>query len=353
MRAVRWHGRRDVRVEEVPEPVPGPGQVVVRVASCGICGTDVHEYRSGPIQVPLSPHPVTGRSAPVTLGHEISGWVTATGPGVEGLRRGALVALNALIPCGACAECASGSVHLCRNFGHLGMSADGGLADLVLAPADMVVPAPPGMSPEVVALAEPFAVAVHAIALAGRPEGAACAVVGAGTIGLASAVLLRAAGNDVTLVDVAQPRLAHAEAMGFRAVHSDDPDLDALEVPLALECSGAVSAPDRAVRLVARGGLVVLTGLPGEASPIDIDRVVLREVRLTGSMSHQAEADMAPALAFLAEHAEEAARIVTARVPLEAAVPEGLDALVGPEAARHAKILVQVSTSPPGGGFSG
>jgi (R,R)-butanediol dehydrogenase / meso-butanediol dehydrogenase / diacetyl reductase len=343
MRAVRWHGRGDVRVEEVPEAgPPGPHEVRVRVAWCGLCGSDLHEYRSGPFRIPLRPHPVTGQSAPVVIGHEISGWIEAVGAETAGLREGDLVALNALLPCGACGPCLQGDVHLCLTLGHLGMSADGGLAELVTVPAAMVVPAPVGMGGDVAALAEPFAVAMRAVGQAGRPVGGSCLVLGAGAIGLSVAIVLRAGGNAVTLLDIARHRLRHAAELAFAALDVRAAEAAALQAPVVFECSGADVAPDLAFRLAEPGGLVVLIGLPESPSTVDFTVVVLREVHVVGSMSHLADADMAPALSLLAEHAEEASRIVTARIPLGATVTHGLDAMAGPGRARHAKILVRV-----------
>jgi (R,R)-butanediol dehydrogenase/meso-butanediol dehydrogenase/diacetyl reductase len=343
MRAVRWHGRGDVRVEDVPVArPPGRDEVRVRTAWCGLCGSDLHEYRSGPFRIPLRPHPVTGRAAPIVLGHEIAGRVEAVGEGVAGPHEGDLVALNALLPCGACRPCRRGDLHLCLTLGHLGMSADGGLAELVTVPAAMVVPAPAGMRDDVAALAEPFAVAVRAARHAGPPAGAPCVVIGAGAIGLAVAVVLRAGGNEVTLLDVAERRLRHAAELGFAALDVRADAAGRIQAPVVAECSGAPDAPDLAFRLAEPGGVVVLVGLPESPSTVDVTTVVLREVRVVGSMSHLADADMAPALALLALHADEAARIVTTRIPLDATVTGGLDALAGPDRARHAKILVHV-----------
>ena len=343
MRAVRWHGRGDVRVEEVPAaPLPAPDEVRIRVSWCGLCGTDVNEYRSGPHYIPVDPHPVTGRAAPIVLGHEISGRVDAVGAAVAGLREGDLVALNALLPCGACDCCARGQFQLCATLGHLGFSADGGLAELVTAPAPMVVAAPPGMRDDLAALAEPFAVAVRAVRHAGNPTGTRCIVVGAGSIGLAAAIVLAARGNEVTLLDVAEARIRHATAMGFTATGPDATRTGGLSAPVVVECAGAPTAADTALGVVEPGGVVVLVGLPETPSTVDLGRLVMREVRVVGSASHLADTDMVPALGLLHAHAELAGQVVTSRIPLPATVTHGLDALVGTDRADHAKILVQV-----------
>ena len=343
MRAVRWHGRGDVRVEEVPRArPPGPGEIRVRVAWCGLCGTDLHEYRAGPVHVPVRPHPVTGQAAPIVLGHEIAGWVESVGSGVPDLAEGDLVTLNALLPCGGCPPCRRGEIQLCLTFGHLGLSADGGLAELVTAPAAMVVPVPPGMSADLAALAEPFAVAMRAVRHAGRPSGGSCLVIGAGSIGLAAATVLAGDGNAVTVLDVAPERLAHATALGFAAADIASALAGGGRAPVVIECSGAVSGAGDAVRLAEPGGVAVLVGLPGEPSPIDLSYLVLREIRVIGSMSHRPEDDLAPALDVLAAQPERALGIVTARIPLVETVTGGFDVLAGPDRARHAKILVRV-----------
>lgn len=314
-------------MDEVPAaPAPGPTEVRVRVAWCGLCGTDVHEYRSGPFYI---------SSAPMIIGHEISGWVDAVGAEVTGLAEGDLVGLNALLPCGRCAQCVRGASHLCTTFAHVGFTTAGGLAEQVTVPAAMVVPARAGMDSAIAALGEPFAVAWHGIRQADRPQGTRCVVVGAGTIGLAVALQLRADGNTVIVTDVADRRLRRATELGFATETAG-------QVPVVYECAGAPAAPAAAFDLAEPGGLVVLMGLSETPSTVDFTGVVLREIRVVGSMSHLADADLAPALEFLATHGDEAAQLVTARIPLDATVHSGLEVLAGPAGARHAKILVQV-----------
>lgn len=327
MRAVRWHGRGDVRVEDVPPaPDPGPGEVRVRVAWCGLCGTDVHEYRSGPFYI---------GGSPMIIGHEVAGRIDAVGSDVPDLAPGALVGLNAVLPCGTCVQCRRGAYHRCAIFGHIGFTAPGGLAELVTVPAHMVVAVPSGMDAAVAALGEPFAVAWHGIRQADSPQGTHCVVLGAGTIGLATALLLEAAGNEVTVVDVAEPRLRLAKRLGF------DTD-DARRAPVVFECAGAPAAPAAGFERAEPGGLVVLIGLSERPGEVDLNAVVLREIRVVGSLSHLTREDLAPALAFLAAHEDAARQLITARIPLRDTVSRGLDVLAGPRGAEHAKILVEV-----------
>lgn len=129
MRAARWHGRRDVRVEDVPVPAIGPGELLLRVHWCGICGTDVEEYRDGPAVIPVDrPNAITGQRAPVTLGHEFAGTVAAAAPDVERFKVGDRVAPDVCLFCGECHYCRRHEYALCESWATIGFHADGGLA---------------------------------------------------------------------------------------------------------------------------------------------------------------------------------------------------------------------------------
>jgi len=337
MNAVRWHARGDVRYEWVPDPLPpGEGELRVEVAYCGLCGSDVHEYTSGPAQIPTSPHPLTGCSAPIVLGHEVSGRVSAVGAGVD-LAIGTAVVLNALEPCGRCDACVQGALERCEILGHIGISADGGLAESLNVPLAMVVPLPDGISLDVAALAEPFAVAAHALGQAGYPRGQTCAVLGAGAIGLATALLLRDLGNVVVIGDSDSARLQIPAALGFEPL-----DYDTSGYSTVFECAGAPGAVRDAIQLTASGGLTVLAGLPIDNVEIDVRDLVLREVRLIGSVGHLVDPDLTHAVRFLADHATEARALITAVIPLQVAVSQGLDLLAGPGRNSHVKVLVEV-----------
>src|SRR3954468_13351093 len=166
MRAARFHGAGDIRVEAVPAPTaPGPGQVLLRVATAGICGSDATEFKAGPVLVrPLDvPHPVTGHLGPLTLGHEFAGTVVAVGEGVGHLREGMLVACGAGMSCGTCRMCRAGRTNLCETYATIGFHQDGALAEHVLAPADICFDAGAyGLTGDAAAMAQPMAIAVHA-----------------------------------------------------------------------------------------------------------------------------------------------------------------------------------------------
>jgi (R,R)-butanediol dehydrogenase/meso-butanediol dehydrogenase/diacetyl reductase len=158
MRAARWHGRRDVRVDEVPTPCPGAGELLLRVGWCGICGTDLEEYLAGPLIIPTeSPNGLTGKMAPVVLGHEFAGTVAELGPGVSGFDVGQRVVPDVVLFCGACFFCRRHDYALCVNWAALGLQADGGLAEYVLAPSKMCEVVPEGCSDDAAVLAQPLA----------------------------------------------------------------------------------------------------------------------------------------------------------------------------------------------------
>jgi len=165
MRALRFHAAHDLRIEEVAEPpAPGPGEVVVRVVTCGICGTDLHEYMAGPIVTPVEPHPLNGAQNPQILGHEFAGDVVATGPGVTRVGEGDRVAIMPLAYCGHCAYCQRGLQHLCATMACVGLShAWGGMAELATVAEYQIVRLPEGVTHAQGALIEPTAVAAYGV----------------------------------------------------------------------------------------------------------------------------------------------------------------------------------------------
>ena len=342
MLALRWHGRGDVRLDEIaPPPAPGPGEVQLRVAWCGICGTDVEEYRNGPVFIPVdTPNPLTGRAAPLTLGHEFAGEVVAVGAGAAGVRPGDRVAADTLVFCGECYWCRRHQVNLCERLAALGLMADGGLAELCNAPAHTLLPLPDGVSDEAGALAETLAVAVRALRRGRLTVGERVAVVGAGAVGLMTLQAALAAGAAaVTAIEPLAERRRLAADLGAWAVHPPDgaPEIGA---DLVVECSGSAGAVGTAIRAARKGGRVVLVGIYGRPSEVHCLDVVGTEKELIGSLSHVYDEDFAAALALLGRGAVRAEPLISDRVPLARAVEDGLLALLR-EPAAHLKILIQ------------
>ena len=241
MKALRWHAARDLRLSELERQAPRPGEVELEVAYCGICGSDLHEYQSGPHSIPQAEaHPLSGCRAPLTLGHEFCGVVAALGPGVEGLRIGDRVAVEPEYRCGECRYCREGRYNLCESMGFIGLMGDGGFAERARVPAYMLHRLPDAVGFRQAAVLEPAAVALHALRRSSLAPGQRCAVFGLGPIGLLLVMLARLRGiEDIAAVDVSPERLALAGEFGAsRALDARDGDTAArLREGGALDCA--------------------------------------------------------------------------------------------------------------------
>jgi (R,R)-butanediol dehydrogenase / meso-butanediol dehydrogenase / diacetyl reductase len=311
MRAAVYHGRRDVRIEEVPAPAaPGAGEVLIAVRRSGICGTDAAEWSSGPKLVPLSSaHPGSGHHGPTIIGHEFVGEVLEVGHGVP-FAVGDVVAAGAGVSCGRCDRCLAQRSNLCRRYYTLGLNAHGGMAELVVTPARMLRAVPPGLPLDDAALAQPLAVGLHAARRAAARDGDTVVVIGAGAIG---AFTLVGIGHlhqvDVIAIDRRGPRLERAERLGaHRTVPAEEPDVATVVRDLTggrgadvvIEASGAPGQLAVALRAVADGGRVLAVGLPAQRPELDLAALVLREVAIDSTVAHVCEQDLEPALDILA-----------------------------------------------------
>jgi (R,R)-butanediol dehydrogenase/meso-butanediol dehydrogenase/diacetyl reductase len=352
MQALRWHGPRDIRLEDVPAPSPRPGDVLIEVAACGLCGSDVHEYLHGPVYIPKTPHPLTGVLPPVTLGHEFAGRVVAVGAAVDSPRAGDRVAVNPCLLCGTCAWCRRGRGNHCAKLATLGLSRDGALAPLVTAPASGCHILPPEVDDEQGAQVEPLAVVVHACARARLLGGERVAIVGAGAIGLLLLQVLKARGAGFTFV--VEPRAERRRlAQELGADDVIDPDaVDAARaigdrtggerVEVAFECVGHEAAFATALRAAGKGGRVVLVGLVPEPVAVNLLGLLAHEKEIVGSSAYVGE--FPEAIGLLASGRVRVTPLVTARVPLARGVSDGIEALLRREEG-HVKILVTPQAS--------
>jgi len=293
MRAVRFHAAGDVRVENLPRVPPGTGEVALDVAWCGVCGSDLHEYQRGPIAIPAAgrPHPLTGVTAPLVLGHEFAGTVTAIGRDVAGLEVGDLVAVEPLLRDGTCAACRSGHYNRCRQLAFIGLSGNGGgLAEYTVVPASALHRVPVGVSLETAALAEPTAVAWHAVDRAQLGPGEPALVIGAGPVGLAIVGVLRYRGAGPVIVsEPSVVRRAAAARLGADMVldpSEADVGRTARGVAAAFDCAGRPEAPETGLRAVRPGGRVILVAQPGDPVTVPAGRLVYLETTLTGSLGY-------------------------------------------------------------------
>jgi len=316
-----------------------------------ICGTDASEYAHGPHMIPLhEPHPGSGHVGPLILGHEFVGRVEALGDGVEGLSVGARVVSGAGVSCGGCAWCAAGRTNLCASYYRLGLSAPGGLADQVLSPARICVPVPDEVSDVAAAMAQPLAVAIHALDRGGVAPGLTVAVLGIGGIG---GFLIGAAGTRspkrLIAVDVDPGKLTLASALGATdAIDARSTDVaaaileatDGEGADVVIEASGVKSNPSTAIHATKRGGRVVIVGLQADPPPVDIFDAALREVDLIATVAHICDSNLPESLVVLAK-TELASEVLGEVVPMTRLVEDAIAPLA--EGRAPGKMVVEVA----------
>jgi (R,R)-butanediol dehydrogenase/meso-butanediol dehydrogenase/diacetyl reductase len=347
MQAAVWYGAGDVRIAEVDVPAPGHGEVLIEVAYCGICGSDLHEYADGPHAIPVAePHPGSGATAPLVLGHEFCGTVAALGASVTDLTVGDRVAVEPNYRCGECPRCRAGEYNICRHFGFAGLMGNGGMAEYAAIPAYMAHRLPENVSLEQAALFEPASVALHALQRAGAtPE--TVTVVGLGPVGLLT-VRLAAERNVrcIVAVDVAPARLELAAGLGATdlidaglegGVGERIRELTGGEgVDVAFEMVGSASALRTCLAGTRRGGQVVLVGLAPEVS-LDTFALVNNEQSIVASVGYR---DTYPELIRLvAERGLDLTPVITSTIALEGLVAQGFEPLMR-GAGDQVKILV-------------
>jgi len=218
MRAAVFHGRRDLRLESVSEPKPGPGDVKLRVLYNGICGSDLLEYYDGPVTTRRTPHPLTGVQNPVILGHELCGEVVECGAAVEDLAPGDLVAVEPVETCGCCLWCNAGQYNHCPALAIHGYNRNGGLAEYTVVRRSMAHRLPHGMTPVQGALIEPLAIAWHTANRCRLEAGQVAAIHGGGPIGIGVCLTLMRRGVEVIAVDPSPQRRAVLSRLGVRVV---------------------------------------------------------------------------------------------------------------------------------------
>ena len=352
MKSVRIYGEHDIRVEDVPVRSPAPDQVRIKVKFCGICGSDLHAYLQG-WGLPTQPYPLTGRMPPIILGHEFSGQITDVGSAVSGLNVGDRVAVEPLLACGSCSNCRAGRYNFCDrakapdgagNF--LGFSEDGGMAEYANVAAAFAHPLPAGVDYDLGALAEPTAVAYEGLKRCGLRAGQTAAVMGAGPIGLLTAMLARIAGaNRVFLSDVSETRLAKARELGFTdvlnpakvdvsaAVHRTCPE----GVDVAFEAAGVQSTLNTALQVVRRAGTVLIVALFGRPVTLNLtDDVIMQGIDLLTTLCYN---NSFPAvLGIIANHPDEFRSLITRKIGLDGALDQGIKALASDKS--QVKIMI-------------
>jgi (R,R)-butanediol dehydrogenase / meso-butanediol dehydrogenase / diacetyl reductase len=328
MKALVYHGRKDLRYEDFPDPRVGPGDVRLQVKSSGLCHTDFNEYLNGPLYVASAPHPRTGRSVPIVLGHEFSGEVIEIGPDVAGLRIGDRVAVNAIDCCRKCEFCRRGLFIQCPTAATIGFARDGGYADYAVVPADCCHVLRPNVSFRAAALVEPLSVALHSVRRAKVEAGSRAAVVGGGTIGLCTLQALRACGVlDVYVIEKSAAKQRFAEGLGAsRFIPTERSDarqviLDltkGMGVDFAFECVGSGPALETALSVTRPGGTVCLSGVIPHPVQFDWNRVLSKEKTITTTIAYSDEFPIV--IAMLDDGRLKAEELITRTLPLKEAV---------------------------------
>ena len=271
---------RDLRIEQRPVPNPSEGEVLVRILSVGVCGSDVHYYEHGRIA------DFVVRS-PLVLGHESSGQIVEVGKGVSRSRVGERVAIEPGEPCGHCGQCREGRYNLCPNIRFHGTPpVDGTLSEFVAVKSELAYSVPDEISDNAAALLEPLSVGIWANRKAGTQTGTSLLIAGAGPIGLVTTMVARAAGaTRIAVSDVNRNRLSAAVASGATETAVPGSDL-AGEFDAFIDCSGSTAAIGAGVRLVRPAGSVVLVGMGADELRLPFGVVQQRELVITGTFRY-------------------------------------------------------------------
>ncbi|MFB9857019.1 2,3-butanediol dehydrogenase [Paenarthrobacter aurescens] len=338
MKAARFYARNDLRIDDVPEEQVRAGTVKIKVAWCGICGTDLHEFLEGPIFVPSPghPHPLSGEESPVTMGHEFSGTIVEIGIGVDHMEVGDNVVVEPYFVCDECPPCKAGNYHLCTKMGFIGLSGGGGgLSEKIVVEARWVHKI--GDIPlDEAALIEPLSVAHHAVTRSGVRAGDVALIGGSGPIGLLTAAVLKGMGVTTIISELSAARKEKSRSSGV-ADYVIDPSQEDLAqrireitgdagADVAFECAGVNAVLDALLDAVKPAGVVVNVSIWGKAATVDMQKIVLKEIDLRGT------------IAYVRDHAEtirlvQSGRVnlkpfITGRIALEDLVTKGFNTLI-------------------------
>jgi L-iditol 2-dehydrogenase len=276
----------EIEFRDAPVPIPGKGQVLIRVRRIGVCGSDVHVHHG---KHPFTPYPVI-------QGHEFSGVIEKVGRNVTHLKPGTMVTATPQEVCGTCPPCRRGDYHICDRLKVRGFQAPGCAQEWFVTEAEKIVPLPASFTPEQGALVEPVAVGVHSVARAGRLAGRKVAVLGAGPIGNLVGQVARSQGAEVLITDISDFRLGIAARCGLKAISNANAESLAeasrrvfgkAGFDAAFECAGVGATLGAAIETIQKGGTIVVVGVFGERPRVNIGLVQDRELALVGTLMYQ------------------------------------------------------------------
>ncbi|MEX3632145.1 2,3-butanediol dehydrogenase [Rothia sp. LK2492] len=356
MKAARFYDRNDIRIEEIEEPTPVEGEVLISVAWCGICGTDLHEYLEGPIFCPThtTPHPISGETAPVTLGHEFSGVVAALGSGVTDLEVGDHVVVEPyIIDESVDTGPTSKDYHLSENMNFIGLAGrGGGLAEKIAVKRRWVHKISKDLPLDEAALIEPLSVGYHAVERAGGvKEGDIALVGGAGPIGLLTAAVLKAQGAIVIISETSSLRRQKALDSGVADYALSPTEVDIPEevkkltngkgADLAFECTSVNVVLDTLFDAIKPQGVIVVVSIWGKPASLDMQKLVLKEVDLRGTIAY---VNNHPETIKLVESGKINLKpFITGKILVDHLVDEGFDTLIN---RNETAVKILVTTNP-------
>ncbi|MET7726857.1 zinc-dependent alcohol dehydrogenase [Streptomyces mirabilis] len=324
--AVRYISARTLDTAPAEPSSPGPGEVELAPAFVGICGTDLHIFH-GDMDARVA--------APAVLGHEMSGRVVRVGPGVEGWQPGDAVTVMPLRWDDTCPACLAGHQHICQRLDFIGIDSPGAMQQRWTVPASTLIRLPDTLPLDRAALVEPTAVAVHDVGRAKVTEGEKVVVVGGGPVGILIALVARAAGADVRVVELSAHRRLLAEELGLTAWDPADDDVPTLVgawtgqagADVAFEVSGAAGGVDTAVDVLGVRGRLCLVAIHPRPREINLHRFFWRELTLIGARLYD-RSDFERAVALVADGTIAVGRLISKVVPLTEA-PAAFEALEG------------------------
>ena len=349
MRAALYYGREDLRLEDVAEPETGPGDVKLRVLYAGICGSDLHEYYAGPVFTRADePHPFSGVTNPVIIGHELCGEVVEVGPGVEGISEGELIAVEPVETCGQCEACLTG--RRCTQYAIHGYTrTSGAFSEYTMIKERMAHKVPTRLGARTGALVEPMSVGMIAAKRAGLAAEQTAVLHGAGPIGIGVLLALRAWGVDVVVSDPSERRREAVRSLGVTHVLDPiDTDVvgavkeltDGAGAAASIDAAGVPAALDAAIRSTAPDGRVVLVAVPLKPLEIDVGRFHQSRVFLTASTGTSPTPDAFREVIELMAAGHYPADGWTETIAFDDVVEEGFEALHRQE---KVKVLIDVA----------
>ncbi|WP_067215681.1 2,3-butanediol dehydrogenase [Marinomonas gallaica] len=339
MKAARFYDKGDIRIEDIPEPTVEPGTVGIDVAWCGICGTDLHEFMEGPIFIPPCghPHPISGESAPITMGHEFSGVVYAVGEGVEDIQVGQQVVVEPYIIADDVPTGPGENYHLSKNMNFIGLGGcGGGLSEKIAVKRRWVHPIANSIPLDQAALIEPLAVGYHAFVRSDAKAGDIALVGGGGPIGLLLSAVLKAKGITVILTELSAKRKEKALDTGVADYILDPTEVNVTDevmkitenrgVDVAFECTSNNKVLDTLVESTKATGAIVIVSIWSHPATVNVHSVVMKELDIRGTIAYVN--NHAETIKLVEQGKVNLEPFITQRIELDDLISQGFDTLI-------------------------